>query len=83
MRLPARSPVARAGIKAGYLTSHKRAEAIGCSRVWLLKVEQGAATPSKEVVAKMAALYGTSEEALWTKIKEARRERLKRELQAT
>lgn len=82
MRLPARSPVARAGIKAGYLTSHKRAEAVGCSRVWLLKIEQGCATPSKEVVGRMAALYRIPETTLWNYIKEARKERLKRELLA-
>jgi transcriptional regulator with XRE-family HTH domain len=82
MRLPSRSPVARAGVRAGLLTSYKRAEAIGCSRVYLLKIEQGTIRPSPRIVEKMAEVYKLAPQTLWNMIREARRERLKRELQA-
>lgn len=82
MGLPARSPVARAGIKAGFKTSYQRAQAVGCSRVYLLKAEEGAIRPSPALVAKMAAAYGISEDALWRRFQEVRRDRLHRELKA-
>jgi transcriptional regulator with XRE-family HTH domain len=83
MRLPSRSPVARAGIRAGLLTSYKRAEAIGCSRVYLLKIEQGTIRASDNIVKRMATAYGVAEATLRNYLRDARRERLKRELQVT
>jgi len=77
-----RSPVARAGIRAGLLTSYKRAEAIGCSRIYLLKIEQGSIKASPRIVEKMALAYGVSPDTIWKFVREARRERIKRELQA-
>lgn len=82
MRLPSRSPVARAGVKAGFLTSYKRAEAVGCSRYYLLKVEQGSIRPSTRIVERMAEVYNLAPQTVWNMIREARRDRLKRELQA-
>lgn len=76
------SSIAEAGIKAGYLTSRQRAEAVGCSRYYLLKLEWGALRPSPLVVKKMARAYRIPVDDLLDKFRKTRRDWLNRELKA-
>lgn len=79
MRLLPRSPVARLGVRAGFLTSKQRAERLVMSRYYLLKLEQGALKPSPRVIEKMSEAYGVDADTLKKYFREVRNERLSRE----
>lgn len=71
-----RSPVARLRreVRLTSLEAAKRAE---ISHGYLLKIEQGHTGASEQVVARLAALYGTTVEAVESAMLRARKTRLR------
>lgn len=58
-----RGPLAKLRLKAK-LTSDAAAQALGCSRTWLGRIERGESSPSQALVEKMAQIFDTTPEEI-------------------
>lgn len=56
-----RGPLAQLRLKSK-LTCEDAAEALGCSRTWLGRIERGESNPSPELAERMAKLYSVTTE---------------------
>ena len=76
-----RSPVARLRLAAGYETAQAAAEALGCSRIYVLEIEAGRSTPANALTSLMAEKYGTTSAELRGALNAVRRDLLERQLE--
>ena len=76
----ARSPLARIRLRAGYATALEAARAVGCSRIYLLELEQGRGSPSAALLQRMSRSYGRATTELGRAIRRARLDLLQRQL---